>query len=259
MSNFFYVRVFNPCYFLLLALAAVLCVGLILAFRKKSEKSKETAVFVLYAVTLVLFFVYKVLLLQDEAYAAIREAAGAAACNFINELPLNLCNINLILILFGLAFHSRVILSFNFFFGSLGALMALVMPTVGFEGYSLFLPRIAGYYITHFIILLQLPLLAGLGLYRPCFRDIPKTLLLLLALTALMTGLNLLIRSTGLSPTCNYFYTVDPTGNPLLELFYRWIPVPGLYLLPAAGIAVPFMLLVTALFRAFDRKKEIGE
>lgn len=99
-------------------------------------------------------------------------------------------------------------------------------------------------------------LLAGLDLYRPRFRDIPGTLLLLLVLTAVMTGLNLLIRGTGLSPTCNYFYTVDPAGNPLLELFRSWIPVPGLYLLPAVGIAVPFMLLVTAIFRAFDRKKE---
>lgn len=256
MTDFFTVRVFNACYFLLFALAIILCIAMILVFRSKSRKAKKTAVFVLYAVTLVLFFAYKGLLLQDADYAAIREAAGAAACNFINELPLNLCNINLILILFGLALDSRVILSFNFFFGSLGALMALLMPTVGFEGYSLFLPRIAGYYITHFIILLQLPLLAGLDLYRPRFRDIPGTLLLLLVLTAVMTGLNLLIRGTGLSPTCNYFYTVDPTGNPLLELFRSWIPVPGLYLLPAVGIAVPFMLLVTALFRAFDRKNK---
>ncbi len=252
-SDFWILAPFNAVFFMCMALTAAVGFAIIRINRKKDEKHRRRAVVILYAVTLVLFFVYKIWLNFDREYDRILEQAGQVGFNFMDELPLNLCNINLILIIIGLEKRARPILGFTFFFGTLGALMALVMPCAGFDCYNLFLPRMLGYYVTHFVIALQMPLLAGLNLYRPKFRDILPAFGTLLLLTACMTGVNHLFRTNGISPTSNYFFSYDPNGNFILELFYSWLPYPGLYLLPCAAIVLPYMAAVTAVSRLMHR------
>ena len=69
---------------------------------------------------------------------------------------------------------------------------------------------------------------------------------LLLALAVF--GINILLRTTGLHPKANYFYSVETEGNALLDIFYRLIPVPFLYLLPSILILMAYSGLVTLLF-----------
>ena len=259
LSDFFVITPFNVPFFVIIALTAALGFFLIFFNRNKDERTRRRVVVILYSLTVLLFFVYKFALSLDKPYSELRVDAGLGAFNFWDELPLNLCNINMILIVIGVLTKSRTILSFNFFFGTLGALFPIFMPVVGFTGYGFFMPRVFGYYVTHLIILLELPLLAGLKLYRPKFRDILPTVGVMAGITALMTGVNFLLRGTGLSEAANYFYTVNPSENPLLELFYKWIPCPGLYVLPCALIAVPYMLIVTAQFELSDRRKAKNE
>ena len=66
---------------------------------------------------------------------------------------------------------------------------------------------------------------------------------------------NLLLRTSGLHPKANYFFTMETEGNPLLEIFHRWVPLPYLYLIPCLGILLPYMLLVTLPFELLDRKR----
>ena len=66
-----------------------------------------------------------------------------------NELSLHLCNINLFLTPLGVWKRNRSIMGFSFFVAPLGALMALLFPEPLFSGFSLFLSRIFGYYVTH--------------------------------------------------------------------------------------------------------------
>ncbi|MCQ2419769.1 MAG: YwaF family protein [Clostridia bacterium] len=255
-ADFWILKPFNPMFFICTALAALLGFVMIRVNRKKDEAQRRRAVVILYAAALALFFVYKITLNFDREYDEILAQAGQVGFNFMDELPLNLCNINLILIIIGLEKRARPILGFTFFFGTLGALMALTMPCAGFDCYNLFLPRMLGYYVTHFIIALQLPLLAGLDLYRPKFRDILPAFGTLLLLAACMTGVNHLFRTCGISPTSNYFFSYDPNGNFILELFYSWLPYPGLYLLPGTAIVLPYMAAVTAVSRLLHRRDE---
>ena len=150
----------------------------------------------------------------------------------------------------------RSLMSFCFFLGPLGALMALLMPGNGFEGYSILLPRMIGYYGTHFMVIIEALALATFGLYRPRFRDFPGTLLTILVISIAVFCVNLLLRATGLYPKANYFYSVETEGNFLLELFHRWIPIPYLYLMPCYLILCPYMAVVTFGFWLADRKKE---
>ena len=135
--------------------------------------------------------------------------------------------------------------------------MALLMPGNGFAGYSLLLPRMLGYYGTHFMIVIEGLALVCFGLYRPKFRDLPRAILAALIITFCTFLINLLLRWTGLHPKANYFFSVETDGNFLLDIFYSWIPVPFLYLIiPSVVILGTYMMLVTFPFELADRLRK---
>ena len=175
--------------------------------------------------------------------------------NWWGELPFQLCNINMIIIPIAVLKKSRPLMCFGFFLGPLGALMALVMPGNGFDGYSILLPRMLGYYGTHFMIVIEGLALVTFGLLRPRYSDIPKTLLATLPILLIVLAINYILRWTGLHPKSNYMFMMETEGNPLLELFYSWIPVPCLYLLPSFVILSVYMFLVTSGFFLAGRRK----
>ena len=138
--------------------------------------------------------------------------------------------------------------AFCFFIAPLGALMALVMPGIGFEAYPIYLPRMLGYFGTHFMIFIEGLAIVTFGLYRPQWRDIPLTMLALFVIALVVFGINMLLRATGLHPKANYFFSVETEGNPLLELFYSWLPWPFLFLLPSIVIVAVYAGVITACF-----------
>ena len=77
--------------------------------------------------------------------------------------------------------------------------------------------------------------------------------LLLLAITLVAFGINLILRATGLHPKANYFFSVETEGNAILEMFHRMIPVPFLYLLPGTVILVAYMAVVMAVVAGTER------
>ncbi len=222
-----------------------------LLLRGKSERAKSAVLVFASVLTLIGFVLYKFFLSRDSSYNEI--TANMGGFNWWGELPLHLCNVNMILLPVGVLKKNRFIMSFCFFVGPLGALMALVMPGNGFDGYSLLLPRMLGYYGTHFMILTEGLALAAFGLYRPKLRDLPGTALTILVIAFAVFLINLLLRWSGLHPKANYFYSVETEGNFLLDLFHSWIPVPFLYLIPSFGILIPYMLLISLPFEAAQR------
>lgn len=164
------IRPFNAAYLLLLAFAAGAVVLLWALLRGRSERCRAAVLIALCAVNIIGFFVYKGFLSRDVQFL---QASGLDRFNWFNELPLQLCNINMFLIPIGILTHRRSLLGFAFFVAPLGALMALVFPEAPFVGYSLWLPRMLGYYITHMLILICGFSLTTLGFYRPRLKDLP--------------------------------------------------------------------------------------
>lgn len=244
-------RPFNPLFLAIFAAHLLLLTGVSLWLRDKREDTRRAVLVAACAATLAGFFVYKYYLSRDAAYSAL--TADMGGFNWWGELPLQLCNINTILIPIAVLRKSRPLMCFSFFVGPLGALMALVMPGKGFDGFPLLLPRMLGYYGTHFLLVIEGWALAAFGLYRPRFSDLPKAVLALFLLALGIFGVNLLLRWTGLHPKANYFYTVETEGNPLLEIFHGWIPVPFLYMLPCIGILAAYMALVMLGFALAER------
>ena len=250
-SDFWIMRPFNTLFLLCFGGFILLLIAASILLRGKSEKAKQTVLVAACVVTLIGYFIYKYLLSFDSDYNVI--TANMGGFNWWGELPLQLCNINMILIPIAVLRKSRPLMSFSFFLGPLGALMALVMPGNGFNGYSLLLPRMIGYYGTHFMIVIEGLALVCFGLYRPRFRDLPRTVLAAFLIALAVFGINMLLRWSGLHPKANYFFSVDTEGNSILEIFHSWIPVPFLYLIPALLILVPYMALVTTPFAIADR------
>ena len=52
-----------------------------------------------------------------------------------------------------------------------------------------------------------------LGLYRPRFRDLPRTVLAAFLITLGIFCIDMLLRFTGLYANANYFYAVETEGN----------------------------------------------
>ena len=244
---------FNALFFIVFAAFIALLIVMSLVMRKRSEKAKRLVIAITCIVTLVGFFVYKYFLSIDTAYNEITQNMGGF--NWWGELPLQLCNINLILIPIAVLTMKKPLLSFAFFVAPLGALMAILMPANGFSGYSLLLPRMLGFYGTHFIIVIAGLAIVTFGLYRPKFRDIPFSILTITIVAVIVFGINMLLRATGLHPKANYFFSVETEGNFLLEIFHKWIPVPFLYLIPSFLILIPYMALITLGFFIGDKVK----
>lgn len=232
-----------------LAFLVLVLVGVSLLARKWSEKTKKQFFLVLSAINIVLFAVYKGMLAFDTAYHALLLEAGRPPFHWVTELPFQLCNINMLLMPIALLWNKRSLLGFCFFAAPLGALMALCLPSLGFSGYSFFLPRMLGFFLTHGILFLMGLWLGTMGLFRPTWKDILPTLGVLLVLSLSIFLLNLLLRYTGIAPGANFFYLMHHDDNVLLKLFWSWIPVPYLYLLPALAILLPYMALMILLFQ----------
>ena len=247
------IRPFNPVFINALGVFIALLILATLLVRGKTEKAKGNVLVTACLLTLAGFVVYKIFLSRDAEYNEITAVMGGY--NWWGELPLQLCNINMILIPIAGWKKSRPMMSVCFFVGPLGAMMALMMPGNGFDGYSLLLPRMLGYYGTHFMVLIEGLALGTFGLYRPRLKDLPGTVVTILAVSFAVFLINLLLRRSGLHPKATYFFCVETEGNFLLELFHSWIPFPYLYVLPSLGILVPYMLLVTLPFEAADRAR----
>lgn len=245
----------NGTFFVLLAIFIAFAFAFWLIFRKTSEKTRRIAVAALYIAGFAFFWLYKYWISIDEAYSVLTAEAGKGAFSWWSELPLHLCNINLILLPIAVLTKNRSLLSFVFFMAPFGAIFAMVMPDVGFYGFSLFLPRVFGYFITHMLIFVSSLILGLLDLYRPKFRDIPMTMVYAVAISFVVFCINLIFRATHVNDFANYFYTIDPPEGTPLVLFKKWIPVPFLYDLPIFPVLAGYMALVTLPFRLADKAK----
>ena len=235
---------------LLLTAAAALLVFLLL--RGKPEARCSRFLIGMCPFNLALFTAYKLSLSRDAAYVSAYYHNGF---NFFNELPLHLCNINLFLIPLGVWKKNRSVMGFSFFVAPLGALMALLFSEPLFSGFSLLMPRIFGYYVTHALLVVCGLSLATLGFYRPDPRDIPRILKTFGLLAVGAHLINLLLRLT-VCPEANYFFTYGAEIG-VLKLFWRIIPAPLLYGLPAPLILAGYMYAVCALSRLTRGAEEV--
>ena len=236
------IRPFNGPFMLLLLLTAI-SIAVIRRLRKRPKKQRTGFLLILCIFNILFYSVYKCLLSVDQEFMLISQLEHF---NWFNELPLQLCNVNLFLIPAGLLSQKRSILGFSFFTAPLGAAMALLFPESAFVGYSLMLPRIFGFYLTHILLIICGLSLSALGFYRPQRKDFPGIIAAFVILAFSAHLVNTLFRYT-VCPQANYFFTYGADIS-LLNLFWKLIPIPFLYELPALLSLLCYMVIIEFFF-----------
>ena len=198
-ESFWILRPFNPVYLCTFAFFIALLVISSILLKNKPEKTRRIVLCTACIITAIGFFVYKYFLSIDLEYDQVAYAS-MGGFNWWGELPLHMCNVNMLLIPIGVWRKNRSLLSFSFYTGTLGASMALLMPSMGFAGYPIFMPRMIGFWGTHFMVLIEGIAIVSYGLYRPTFKDLPKTVLTVVIVTFCIFLIDVFIRTTGLNP-----------------------------------------------------------
>lgn len=239
----FVIKTFNKVFIALFAVCITLFVLVNLFVNSLDLEIRKKILVVFMVWTLIIFFVYKYVLYKDKDYHRIQLEANAGGFLWLNELPLHLCNINIILIPAGIMTSNRFILGSSLFSGTIGAFLAMLTPCVGFEKYSLFLPRVFCFFLTHINVMFGSIALVTFGIYQPEYADTIKIVLTTLSLDFIIFLVNIFLRKTKLNIYANYFYNMDFDSIPAVSWIYRLIPVPFLF-------HVPLYVLYTVLILA---------
>lgn len=238
---------FNGPFWAMLFLIAGAIVLIWHSSQEKTEAQRARFLCGLSFFNILLFFSYKFALSRDVGFLSL---SGLTRFNWLSELPLQLCNINLFLIPLGILTKKRQILGFAFFVAPLGALLALIFPEASFRDFSPFLPRMLGYYLTHSLLIVCGLSLSSLGFYTPRVKDEPGILALFLLLGVAAHLVNTLLRQ-GPCPQANYFFTYGADIS-ALNLLWKLIPKPFLFELPALPVLLGYMSLVNLIYRKFE-------
>lgn len=238
MMNYIALEYFSIQHFAMLLYIPLIVVAFYFIFRHRSERTKNIALLSLSFVNALLFIIYK--------FAMFRNFDNL---EILNELPLQLCNLNLILIPIALITKNKVLMSYLYYIGMIAALCAIFFFDSRFEGYNMVSYIMFVYFFYH-SVLVATPLLSVLlGLYTPEKSYILKAILLLVIMATIMLGFNLLLRVTGLCKISNYFYTMGMPGNPILDLLMSIIPIPLVYYFPMAPILYGYDYLIAMPFK----------
>lgn len=245
------IRPFNYVFFMLCIIFSAILIVSTIIMRRKDEKKRRWFIASVCFVSIIVFIFYKYAIYLDTDYHAIRADMGGFV--IWGELPLHLCNINMLLIPVAVLGKNRALTGYCFFISTFSVAVALIMPGHGFNGYSLLIPRVMGFYVTHFLILISSIALVSFGLYRPRYSDLLRILILTVLIALAVFGINMILRGTGLHDKANYFYTVETEGNAVLDFFYGIIPYPFLYMLPGIFVLFFYELIITAAFSLAKR------
>ena len=231
--------VFSPLWFILFGADAVLVVVFTCLLKGSDIRFKTKVLLVLAIFNLLYWVFYKVMLACDPTFYF----------QLPLELPFHLCNLNSMLMIVALLTKKPGVLNFCYCFGIFGAFLALLSPDPEFVNIGLFTSvRGYGYWLYHHILIVQSILLVTTGFYRPGYKEVPKSFLILLMLYFGMYIINVVLRKLTGYPV-NYLYTFGMPGNRALEMLYRIIPIYPLYLLSALIPIVPLTFGLVALGR----------
>lgn len=239
----FNIEAFNGVWWCFILALAACIILLTLLLKNKSIKVKKITLLSIAIFNLLFWVVYKYWL-----YLGVEELL-ATGYHFVllEELPLQLCSISLFLVIFAILFNNKPLYSYCFYVSVLGATMALIAPAVGFSKTSIFSLHNIGFYGTHGLLIVVAVATVSTKLYTPSLKDVPRCVFVTFGLASVMHLLNTLFNEV-FGVNTYYFYTYGPKGIGLLELFYSWIPIKFLFLLPSLAVLAVYISVVSVPF-----------
>lgn len=166
-------------------------------------------------------------------------------------LPLHLCSLTALVLPVAVLTRSKV-LSNLLLLWSLGAIMALVVNTAQ-ANFEIFSATFFFYFFPHLLEFGIPILLFRLGLVEKDVKCIGSTLLITGCVYTAIHFANVWLNNyfvaanicnpSGAVVQVNYMYSLRPE-NPVMALFWTWIPYEYFYMLPVFGIVLVYLALV---------------
>lgn len=181
-------------------------------------------------------------------------------------LPLHLCSLTALVLPFAVFTRSKV-LSNLLLLWSLGAVMALVVNTAQAD-FELLSPTFFFYFFPHLLEFGIPILLFRLGLVEKDVKCIVSTLLITLCVYTLIHLGNVALNRyfvtneicnpSGAIVQVNYMYSIRPE-NPVLALFWAWLPRPYVYMLPVVLIVLIYLgfVYLKQIITCFKKKTTV--
>ena len=170
--------------------------------------------------------------------------------NYFNELPCYLCNQSTLMCIVASIIHDVPIMAYCVAVGTLGAVLAYVMPDSYNQDQRFFSKQAFGFYGYHGLLIVTCLSFYTMGLYEPKISDCIWPAFYTFVLATIAHFLNLYLRKSGLNPRANYVFTIDP-DNIILKKMYALLPVPLLYMLPVLPIFATYSAILFAILGMF--------
>ena len=165
--------------------------------------------------------------------------------NYFNELPCYLCNQATLLCIIRPLTKSVSIMAYCVSIGTLGAILAFVMPDSYNRDQLVFSKQAYGFYGYHGLLIVTCLSFYTLGLYHPALKDCIWAGIYTIVLAVIAHIINVILVKTGLNKKSNYVFTMYP-DNIVMQTLYDRFPIRLFYMLP---IPVVFTVYARLLFR----------
>ena len=192
---------------------------------------------------LTLFALFTILFLLVYKYILVTTSNGQYI--IANELPLYLCNLNIIYGLIGVIYENQILMGFCYSIGLVGAILALVMPEEDFTNIPFFSSRAFGFYGYHSLLVIFDISLVTTNFFKPQYNIVLKIMLLAVITLLAVHLINIIFLKT-IHPLANYSFTMYPI-NSILEKMYQIILIRCVYLFPLIPVFALCYLLLTFL------------
>lgn len=173
-------------------------------------------------------------------------------------LPLQLCNIGVLLIPVALKTRKKALVDFLFYACGLGALAAILVVSKEYHNtYSLFT---FSFYVFHFLIFIIPVFMSVWGFHTldPNPKEALSVTLILMALSIVIHGINLWLNQIGVPG--NYFFTIrslSVASNEAFALFAKLIPYDYFYMYLVFPILYAYMGLVHIVLGFLSRRHPV--
>lgn len=171
--------------------------------------------------------------------------------NYFNELPCYLCNQATILCIIGALTRNNGIMAYCVSIGTLGAILAYVMPDSYNRDQLVFSAQAYGFYGYHGLLIVTCMSFFTLGLYQPVVKDCVWAAVWTFILAVIAHLVNVIMRKTGLNAKSNYVFTYYP-DNFILQKMYDLFPVKLVYMLPVLPVFSLFALVLFSVLKLFN-------
>jgi uncharacterized membrane protein YwaF len=235
---------FNAPWFGYVGFLALVGIGLHMFLRTRPMVARRWVLSGIAAANVVLYVSFTVKSIRDP---------GLPQVNVTQNLPFHFCNLVAIGLIFAPHVKWRWFKALLVYPGVVAGFMALVSPVDIDIGRPLFSLPALGFYGVHSFNVILGTLLATLGFYQPTWRDAFKSVGYFAILAVLIFPLDLAMRAW-VDPDANYFYEFNPENAAILQLFHSWVPVPLVYTLMLAPIAIGGCCALATIYWGAERK-----